>query len=46
MTTPLRPTGAKSDRDIADAFGKLASELPGTKRILRVPTSTPKDQKR
>lgn len=46
MTTPVRPTGAKSDRDIADAFGKFALELPGAKRILRAPTNTPKDQKR
>lgn len=33
----LLPLGAKSPRDVVDAFGALAQELPGEKRILKIP---------
>ncbi len=43
-TPPLRPAGASSPKDVVDAFGKLAFDLPGTKRIVRASASERKEK--
>lgn len=43
-TPPLRPAGANSPKDVVDAFGKLAFDLPGTKRIVRASPSAPREK--
>lgn len=44
-TQPLRPTGASASNKLADAFGGLAMELRGPKKILRAPEPPPKPKR-